>query len=166
MAALASDRRHRFYGKYRGIVKDVLDGDDLGKLVVTVPDVYDDQDSPAAWPCVPFVGDGHAFISLPEAGDGVWVEFEAGDPSRPIWTGSWWGAGNAPSPTAPKVKTWITSGGLKIVLDDDANELSLEHSAGAKILLSSDGITLSFGGNKIEIGAANVSVNDVVTVTA
>ena len=89
LADLAFEHRHRYYGKYRGIVKDVLAGDDLGKLDVTVPDVYGTQVSRVAMPCVPFAGKQHGLVSLPEKGDGVWVEFEQGDSSHPIWTGFW-----------------------------------------------------------------------------
>ncbi|MEG4643955.1 phage baseplate assembly protein V, partial [Paracoccus sp. APAP_BH8] len=31
-------------------------------------------------------------FALPEVGDTVWIEFEAGDPMRPIWAGTFWGA--------------------------------------------------------------------------
>jgi hypothetical protein len=33
---------------------------------------------------------------VPPVGAGVWVEFEAGDVERPIWSGSWWGLSDAP----------------------------------------------------------------------
>jgi hypothetical protein len=162
---LAIDHRHRYYGKYRGIVSQVLDGDDLGKLVVKVPEVYDGQDSPVAWPCVPFAGDGHGFVSLPEVNDGVWIEFEAGDPSRPIWTGSWWGANEIPDPAATNVKTWVSSGGLKITLDDANNELRLEHSSGASIKLAPDGLTLAFNATTMTLDDTGITLNDAVTVT-
>ncbi len=165
LSELASDHRYRYYGKYRGIVKEVLTGDALGKLILTVPEVYHDRDSPPAWPCVPFAGSQHGLVALPEVGDGVWVEFEAGNQSRPIWTGFWWGAGEIPSPAAPKVRTWATSGNLKIVLDDDAGELRLEHPSGAGIKLSNDGLELSFNETTITIDEDGITMNDMVQVS-
>jgi uncharacterized protein involved in type VI secretion and phage assembly len=47
-------------------------------------------------PCVPYAGDGGGFAFLPEVGAGVWVAFEGGDVSYPIWVGCYWRAGEAP----------------------------------------------------------------------
>lgn len=165
LAELVADYQQKFYGKYRAIVKTVLDGSDLGKLVVTLPEVYDDQDSPPAWPCVPYAGPSHGLVALPEEGDGVWVEFEGGDPSNPIWTGCWWADGNMPDPAAVSVRTWATSGGLKIVLDDDNSELRLEHPQGAKIVLSDDGLELSYNSTTISLDEDGVSVTGTVDVS-
>src|ERR1700722_19625196 len=159
LAQLAADYRDRFYGKYRGKVKTVMSGSDLGKLIVTLPEVYDDQDSPPAWPCVPYAGPKHGFVALPEQNDGVWVEFEAGDPSNPVWTGCWWADGDMPDPADTNVRTWASSGGLKIVMDDDAGELRLEHPGGAAIKLSDDGLQLSFNDTTITLDDDGVTVN-------
>ncbi len=163
---LAADHRHRFYGKYRAIVKTVMDGKDLGKLVVTLPEVYDDQDSPPAWPCVPYAGPKHGLVALPEAGDGVWVEFEGGDPSNPLWTGCWWADGNIPDPADTNVRTWATSAGLKIVLDDDGKELRLEHPGGAKISMTDDSLELSFNSTTITLDDSGISIDGTVNVSA
>jgi Type VI secretion system/phage-baseplate injector OB domain len=165
MSQLAADRRHQFYGKYRAIVKTVMDGNDLGKLIVTLPEIYDDQDSPPAWPCVPYAGPKHGFVSLPEEGDGVWIECEGGDPSNPIWTGFWWPDGGMPSSADTNVRTWATSKGLKIVLDDDESELTLEHPSGASISLSDDGLTLSFNSTTITLTDDGVSISGTVDVS-
>ncbi len=166
LSHLAADHQHRYFGKYRGIVKTVLEGSDLGKLIVTLQEVYDNQDSPPAWPCVPYAGKSHGLVALPEEGDGVWIEFEGGDPSHPIWTGCWWADGNMPSPAAKNVRTWATSAGLKIVLDDDGSELRLEHPGGAKISLTDDGIKLSFSATTVTIGESGVSISGMVDISA
>jgi hypothetical protein len=166
LSKLAFDYRNRFYGKYRGIVKTVMDGNDLGKLIVTVPEVYDDKDSPPAWPCVPFAGPQHGFVALPEEGDGVWIEFEAGNPSSPIWTGFWWGDGNIPDPAATNVRVWVTKGNLKIVLDDDSSELRLEHPGGAAISMTDDGIELSFNSTTVTLDDSGITINGIVQVSA
>jgi hypothetical protein len=165
LAQLAADHRYRFYGKYRGVVKTVMSGSDLGKLIVTVPDVYDDQDSPPAWPCVPYAGPKHGFVALPEQGDGVWVEFEGGDPSSPIWTGCWWTDGSIPSPADTNVRTWATSAGLKIVLDDGGTELTLQHPSGASVSLSNDSLTLSFNSTSITLNDDGISISGTADVS-
>ncbi len=85
--------RSRFYGKYRGIVRDIDDPENLCRIQAEVPAVYEDQDSPWALPALPFAGQSHGLVLLPEVGDGVWIEFEAGDIERPLWTGCWFASG-------------------------------------------------------------------------
>jgi uncharacterized protein involved in type VI secretion and phage assembly len=166
LTQLAADQRQSFFGKYRAIVKSVMDGDDLGKLIVTLPEVYDDQDSPPAWPCVPYAGKDHGLVALPEEGDGVWVEFEGGNPGNPVWTGCWWANGDMPDPADTDVRVWVTKKGLKIVLDDGQSELRLEHPSGAAISLSDDGLELSFNDTTITLDDSGITVNGTVDVSA
>ena len=58
------------------------------------------------WPIRPPAGAGPAcptpatavgFAFLPEVGAGVWIEFEGGDVSYPIWVGCYWRDGEVPS---------------------------------------------------------------------
>src|SRR2546421_362003 len=71
----------QFFGKYRGLVVDNIDPTHRGRLQVKVPAVMGEE---TLWaePCAPYAGDGVGFFALPPANAGVWVEFEAGEPSR------------------------------------------------------------------------------------
>ncbi len=62
---------------------------------------------------------------LPEVGSGVWIEFEGGDVSYPIWVGCYWRDGEPPSDATPAVKTIVTKSGHKILLDDDAETITI-----------------------------------------
>lgn len=159
---LAHDRRTKFWGKYRGTVIDVGQGSDLGKVTVSVPDVYGSVNTMQAWPCVPFAGPKHGFVVVPEVGDGVWVEFEGGDPSHPIWTGCWWASGDMPSPSDTNVRTWITSGNLQIVLDDKQSQISLIHPQGPQIVLTATDITLSVNAVSIKISTSGITTSGTV----
>ena len=86
----------RFYGKYRGTVVNNLDPTSTGRLQALVPEVLGEVPSGWALPCAPFTGTGAGLYAVPPVGAGVWIEFEAGDASRPIWTGGWWAAGEVP----------------------------------------------------------------------
>lgn len=157
---LAEQSRRRFYGKYRGIVTDVADPSSLGRIRAKVPEVLADQDSPWALPCVPFAGKDHGVVWLPEVDDGVWIEFEAGDPSRPIWCGGWWGDGDLKDTANAKVRAFVTTAGHRIVVDDDNNKIQLEHSGGGKVEIGDSDITISSGSAKVVLSSSGVSVND------
>lgn len=84
------------YGKFRGLVVDTVDPERLGRVQVKVPTVSGDL---ALWatPCVPYRPAPPGPFDVPPIGSEVWVEFEAGDPEHPIWTGC-----SGPSPQADK----------------------------------------------------------------
>lgn len=136
---LAAQSRERFYGKYRGTVTDVNDPESLARIKAKVPEVLGDLDSPWALPCAPYAGDGIGFYAIPKVGSGVWMEFEAGDPSRPIWTGAWWARGELPkneqgADTQPPLKILRSEQGLLLGLDDGGKTISLSDSDGHNFL--------------------------------
>jgi len=109
------ERDRRFWGKYRGAVVDNIDPRNLCRLLVEVAAV------PGlafnwAMPCVPFAGFQEGFFAVPAIGAGVWIEFEEGDVSKPIWTGGFWSEGEVPAAAAPGVAVLQFSAG-SIVLD-------------------------------------------------
>jgi hypothetical protein len=145
--------RSRFYGKYRGLVKDNADPTSRGRLKVQVKSVCGD-DAVWAMPCVPYAGNGVGFVALPESGTGVWVEFESGDPSYPIWTGFFWGTDEAPESADPKVKIWKTDKGT-FKLDDGEDTIVAETSSKARVELGQDVVTEA-GTAKHTVGVAGI----------
>ena len=94
-----SSQSRLFYGKYRGTVVNNIDPLLRGRLLLEVPDVT--SLSPTSWaePCVPLAGPTGppmGVYMVPPIGAGVWVEFERGDPSKPIWVGCRWGLPHHP----------------------------------------------------------------------
>jgi uncharacterized protein involved in type VI secretion and phage assembly len=150
--------RSRFYGKYRGTVIDV-DPSTL-RIKAQVPAVLASQ--PTGWcsHCVPYAGPDVGILFLPEIGSGVWIEFEGGDVSYPIWTGCYWRSGEMPSDAAPGVKTIVTKAGHKILLNDDAGSITISDPNGNTVTLDSSGISISHGGNSVAINDSEVNVND------
>ena len=160
LVQLADEVRHRYFGKYRGIVEDVEDDEQLGRIIAKVPSVYGETNSPWALPAVAFAGFNHGLVLLPKKGDGVWIEFEGGDPSRPIWTGVWWAKNEMPSPGGPEERVLVTPEQLKLVLDDKNRKLQLLHPGGGEITMTDSEITIKLGSAKIALSAAGVSIND------
>lgn len=165
-AQLADFMRSRFFGKYRGQVSDLGDPETIGRIKAKVPAVYGDEDSPWAMPSSPFAGSKHGLVLLPEVGDGVWIEFEGGDPSRPIWSGCWWARGQRPSPQGDTIRLLATSANHQIVIDEDANEMKLVHPGGAEVKLGDSEISLKLGNCEIKITSSEVNINNgMVKVT-
>ncbi len=87
---LVEHLRTRFYGLYRGVVTDNDDAAKLGRIKARIPAVLGDVESGWCMPCVPYAGDHVGIAFLPEVGSGVWIEFEGGDVSYPVWVGCYW----------------------------------------------------------------------------
>lgn len=155
-----------FYGKYRGVVTDIKDPLMTGRLKAKVPDATGDKETGWAMPCAPFGGSGTGFFALPKVGAGVWIEFEQGDPDYPVWSGCWWGSAAEMPPVllAPPYKKMLlkTEGGHSVLLDDTpgAGGITLETSAGQKIVMSATGVEISNGqGASIKLSGPQVSIN-------
>ena len=155
--------RSRFYGKYRGIVIAVGDNENLGCIKAHVPEIYGDNVTNLPWatPQIPFAGPNYGLLMLPKEDDGVWVEFEAGDISRPIWTGFWWSSRDEiPEPAGIETRVLVTPGGHKIVIDDENDEFCLIHAGGPEIKLTADEISLKVGSSQIVLKASEVNINN------
>jgi uncharacterized protein involved in type VI secretion and phage assembly len=155
---LAEQSRQLFYGKYRGIVAEVDAA--TCRIKATVPAVLGDVSTGWCLPCVPYAGRGVGIVFLPEPGSGVWIEFEGGDVSFPVWVGGYWREGEPPPEVAPDVKVIATAGPHKLVFNDAAKSITITDPNGSTVTLNEAGITLSRGGQQVLISEASVSVND------
>ncbi len=140
-ATIAMDEKSdRFYGKYRGLVTVNVDPQNRGRLKATVPEVLGEIPSSWALPCAPYAGTGAGFFAVPPIGAGVWIEFEAGEVSRPIWTGTWWATGELPMDEkgvpaqAPTSKIMRTEFGLVLSMDDAAQTITLSDAIGVNLM--------------------------------
>ena len=129
----------RYYGKYRGVVVHNNDPLRMGRLRARVPEVLGEQESGWAMPCVPYAGDGSGQYPIPEPGTGVWIEFEAGDPSRPIWSGCWWADGQLPADNGgkrgvPSLRIIRSEQGLMLTFDDSSQVITVSDESGSSLL--------------------------------
>jgi len=83
----------RYFGKYRGIVADIDDPLKLYRIMVKVPVVLGpDEVIGWAYPAKDKSGGSQRGSTYsPQVNDFVWIEFEEGDPQRPVWSGGPWG---------------------------------------------------------------------------
>lgn len=150
----------RYFGKYRGVVTNADDPERRGRIRARVPAVLQDQETGWCLPAVPYAGPNVGFVCLPEPDAGVWIEFEGGDVSYPIWTGCWWGSGQLPQDAAPDVKVWRTASGHQITLDDNTSAIRIKDARGNEVVLDDQGITLKREGQQVQISNSAVNVDN------
>jgi|SRR5260370_32111802 uncharacterized protein involved in type VI secretion and phage assembly len=161
VARLVERIEGRYYGKYRGIVTDNQDPDNLGRIRVKVPRLLADVEIGWALPCVPYGGTSEqGLFAVPDSNASVWIEFESGDLAYPIWCGTWWGDSEVPESATPDQKVLKTSSGHKIVLDDNAGSVLVQDSNENKVTLDSNGIKLEdSNGNSVTMDSSGVTVS-------
>ena len=189
VADLLQKVERRFYGKYRGFVVNTEDPKRLGRLRLQVPSVLG-REVVTGWamPCVPYGGQkNQGFLSIPEVGAGVWVEFEEGDLEFPIWVGTFWSepGGESEIPALngadgkerkneqkpPTRKIIKTQKGHTIQFEDaDGEEMvtiiqRINKDLCNVITLKNDGITISSAGD-VKITGKNVTIEAQGKLTA
>ena len=147
--------RSHYFGKYRGIVVDTDDLSRQGRIQVRVPAVLGDVEV-WAMPCVPYAGDSVGLYLMPETDAGVWVEFEGGDPTYPVWTGFFWGSGQLPLTLPMAGIKVLRTEAHTIRLDDDQGELLVSADSGAETAYTSEAKTTA-GTSTHTVSATSVS---------
>lgn len=162
----------KYYGKYRGMVINNIDPQGLGRLLVEVPDVLALAPSSWAVPCTPLAGPTGlpmGVYMVPPIGAGVWIEFERGDPSYPIWVGCRWGL---PTDVPPVVKLGLPVSPSIVMQTSLQNSFSIsdapgptggimiKSTTGAMIVVNDIGILIQNGkGASITMTGPTVTVN-------
>lgn len=157
----------KHYGKYRGTVINNVDPMQQGRIQVQVPDVLTMTPSNWAMPCVPVAGIQSGVFVLPALGAGVWVEFENGDPSYPIWVGGFWAsAAEVPVmamgglPTSPNILLQTANQNMFQLSDAPGLGIMLKSMTGAMIMINETGILISNGqGATIALTGNTVAIN-------
>ncbi|GJD15052.1 baseplate assembly protein [Rivularia sp. IAM M-261] len=164
----------RFTGRYRATVVSNIDPEQMGRLLVQVPDVLGSDPCFWAMPSSPVAGTQMGMYAVPPIGAGVWVEFEQGNPDYAIWTGSWRGSSAevpamalaAPPTNPPIVVQSITQN--KIILSSVPGEgIILETAAGPlgpRIVIDATTIKITNGLSSIEVSTTEVKINGTALV--
>lgn len=153
----------QFFGKYRGKVEANIDPQQQGRIQVSCPAVLGEGRLSWAMPAAPYAGPGVGFFAIPPTGANVWVEFEGGDANYPIWSGCFWGLGEAPAlPAIAEMKVFKTDTATITVNDiPGAGGVTIETQMGMKIAISATGIEISNGqGATITLTGPKVSINN------
>jgi hypothetical protein len=167
-------RFRRFFGKYRGTVVNNIDPEQQGRIQALVPAVSNIMPTSWAMPCVPMAGKEQGVFMVPQIGAGVWIEFEGGDPDKPVWVGGYWGStaevpklALTPPPIPPGQNIVIQSTLQNTLLISDAaptpatGGIMLKSPTGAMIVVNDSGIYINNGkGAVITLVGPAVTVNN------
>ena len=74
----------KFFGTYRGVVANNKDPDGHRRLKVLIPALNDGNPTDWCWP----IEHPSFKTQVPNNGEGVWIKFENGEPTHPIWVGT------------------------------------------------------------------------------
>lgn len=119
----------RYWGKYKGFVRDNADPENRGRIRAYCPQVMGPADGGGSWlgwaePCFPWLGGmntgdfgppltkAQQFDTFGAEWYGVWIEFQQGNPDHPIWIGSFT---IARTPSASAALSMPVPGGAGIV---------------------------------------------------
>jgi hypothetical protein len=165
----------RYYGKYRATVMNNVDPMMQGRIMVQLADRYGLFPSTWAMPSFPLAALGSGVVALPPIASQVWVEFEAGDPECPIWSGAFWDdpAGFPPlaiagaTPATPNIHLQTTTGVSITLSDNPAQNVLIKTLTGAMVMIGAAGITIMNGqGASIAMVGPSVVINNgALTIT-
>jgi len=156
-----------FLGKYPGTVHDNVDPDRLGRIKAIVLSVTGKEPSTWAVPCLPGAGADMGLFTVPPKGAGVWIEYQDGDITRPVWVGGYWSKGEVPrlvpaeSLLAPTITLQTPNGNGIVICDAAGKGILIQSASGAKISITDEGITIDNGRNAvITLKGNSVNVNN------
>lgn len=152
----------KYFGKYRGKVISTEDLTVSGKLLCEVP-ALPGMLLNWATPCTPYASFEQGFFAVPEEGSDVWIEFERGDPDKPIWCGGFWEPGAEPvmpelSPELPELINVLRSKFCTLTMNDTPGDggvtLSVIGIAEPPVLL-----TMTAAGFSVIVGELTLEMN-------
>jgi uncharacterized protein involved in type VI secretion and phage assembly len=160
----------RYYGLYSATVLNNIDPMQMGRIMVESPSTGGLTPSTWAKPCLPFTGKQMGASMVPQIGAHVWIQFEAGDPDRPVWMGgAWASAGEVPAlalaglPANPNIVFQSMLQNTLVISDlpGPTGGIMLKSTTGATIIVNDTGIYIQNGkGASIIMTGPTVTINN------
>ncbi len=160
----------QYFGIYRATVVNNIDPMQMGRITVMAPAVGALVASTWVTPCAPVTGIQMGVYMVPQIGSGVWIQFEGGNPDKPVWMGGWWAnASDVPAlalagvPADPNIVIQSTLQNAIVVSDlpGPTGGIMLKSTTGATIIVNDTGIYIQNGkGASIVMTGPTVTINN------
>lgn len=159
----------KYWGKYRGKVLSTEDPTVSGRLLCSVA-ALPEMALNWAVPCVPYASVGQGFFALPTEESDVWIEFEGGEPDKPIWSGGYWEFGEEPvmpeiSPEAPELVNILRSKFCTLLFNDAPEEGGVKLGAIDPVVPVPVTLTMNETGFSVTLGELSLTMNPEVGIT-
>lgn len=164
--------RQKHWGKYRGLVVDRNDPEQLGRLKVRVPSLLGDAETGWAFPVAPYAGKDLGFFFIPQVGDLVWVEFAEGELEYPLWSGCGWAkpGGQTEIPqeaqqSYPDQQVLKTKSGIVIIVNDvqGSQTITIRAQTGCEIVMDPNANKITVQANEVIIRGAAGATQELAT---
>ena len=163
---------NKYWGKYRALVEDRNDPEQIGRLKVRVPSLLGSAVTGWASPVVPYAGGDLGMFFIPQVGDLVWVEFAEGELEHPLWTGCGWtkpgGKTEVPAEAQqsyPDQQVIKTKSGNMIIFSDvsGSEQITIRAKSGCEIVIDSE-IHIKADGKAIKVDCEKMTITGEMEV--
>jgi len=160
-----------YTGIYRGAVVNNIDPEFRGRIMARVTDVTGVFTTSWAEPVVPMAGPNAGYLSIPPMNSGVWVQFENGDPDKPVWIGGLWGSAFEAPLTAKQMTGVGPAGAATLIQSMELNFICIADKgmfaqlpAGGVMIQAGPATSIAIDKTGIRMTAPTITINGA-TVT-
>lgn len=153
----------RFYSVYRGVVTNNKDDTGMNRLSLYIPSIQNGINVIALPKSTSFGSINYGIkLITPRIGEVVYVEFENGDPFKPLWSYHGWATGETPDDLKDNNSIGlVTPEGNKIYIKDIDGELYIQTNSKVNISILDSDISITLDKDKVTVndGSNNGVIN-------
>lgn len=153
----------RFYSIYRGVVTNNKDDTGMNRLSLYIPSIQNGINVIALPKSTGFGSINYGIkLITPRIGEVVYVEFENGDPFKPLWSYHGWATGEIPDDLKDSNSIGlVTPEGNKIFIKDIDGELYIQTNSKVNISIFDSDISITLDKDKVTVndGSNNGVIN-------
>ena len=140
----------------------------MGRIHANLEGVYGIKETGPVYSSILYAGNGVGLMFVPPEGAHVWIEFERGDPSKPIYSGCFWNTKDeVPNdddfsyPDSKMIKTEFAT----VILDafssnnNEKQKIIIKTNNSSKITITENEIKLELQQSTIQLNSSSVTVN-------
>lgn len=150
-----------FLSIYRALVTRNDDPENMGRIQVIIPGIIEEELNLWIFPTGNFGGKNYGVHVMPPVGSVVYIQFELGDPSKPLWQHGYHANGDIPEEYGRPDHYWfMTPGGATVEIDDEKKEITINDHNGNSIEVNENGVSIDVKSSKKKIYLGDINKAD------